>query len=140
MELIHSAVRVSDLERSRKFYVDGLGFEEKWGFEEDGVEHAYVGPETGADVHIFEDSTNDTPINAGSNTDSKIHVDHSICLLVEDGLQELFDDLVDRTGCEVILEPKTVDLGTHRNIITFVKDPDGHAIELIERLEGPPPE
>lgn len=138
MELIHTAFRVTDLDRSLAFYVDGLGFEEKWGFEEDGVEHRYVGPETGSDVHVFEDPSNDDPVDAGGG--DSIHADHSICLLVEEDLHGVFDDLVERTGCRVVLEPKTVDLGTHRNVISFVEDPDGHAVELIERLAGPPPE
>lgn len=138
MELIHTAFRVTDLDRSRAFYLEGLGFQEKWGFEEDGVTHIYVGPETGSDIHLFEDPSNDRPVAAGGS--ETIHVDHSVCLLVEDDLLAVFDSLVEATDCRVILEPKTVDLGTHRNVICFVEDPDGHAIELIERLEGPPPE
>ena len=138
MEVIHTAFRVIDLNRSLAFYVDGLGFEEKWGFEEDGVEHIYVGPEIGSDIHIFKDPSNDEPVAAGGS--DSIHTDHSVCLLVENDLQSLFESVVTKTDCRVILEPKTVDLGTHRNVITFIEDPDGHAIELIERLEGPPPE
>jgi len=137
MELIHTAFRVTDLDRSKEFYLEGLGFEKKWGFEEDGVEHVYLGPETGSDIHIFEDPSNDAPV-AGGGSDT-IHTDQSVCFLVEENLRERFDELVERTSCHVILEPETVDLGTHRNVITFVEDPDGHAIELIERLEGPPP-
>ncbi|WP_121743640.1 VOC family protein [Natronorubrum halophilum] len=138
MEVIHTAFRVTDLDRSKEFYIDGLGFDEKWGFVEDGVEHVYVGPKTGSDIHIFEDPSNDAPVEASSG--NNIHADHSVCLLVDEDLQERFETLVARTNCHVILEPKTIDLGTHRNTITFVADPDGHAIELIERLEGPPPE
>ncbi|WP_232700770.1 VOC family protein [Halobacterium wangiae] len=138
MELIHTAFRVTDLERSKEFYLDGLGFEEKWGFEEDGVEHVYLGPETGSDIHIFEDPSNDEPVTGGGS--DTIHTDHSVCLLVEEDLHGVFEELVERTDCHVILPPKTTPFETHRNVITFVEDPDGHAIELIERLEGPPPE
>lgn len=138
MELVHTAFRVTDLDRSKAFYLDGLGFEEKWGFEEDGVKHIYVGPETGSDIHLFEDPSNTKPVAAGGS--EGIHTDHSVCLLVEEDVHDVFETLVEETGCRVILEPKTVDMETHRNVITFVEDPDGHAIELIERLEGPPPE
>ena len=138
MEVIHTAFRVTDLDRALEFYVDGLGFEEKWGFEEDGVVHRYVGPEEGSDIHVFEDPSNPDPV-AADGSDS-IHTDHSVCLLVEEDLYEVFDRLIEDTECQVMLEPTVTPFETHKNVITFVEDPDGHAIELIERLEGPPPE
>lgn len=138
IELIHAARRVTDLDRAKEFYIEGLGLERRWGFVEDGVEHEYVGDAGVADIHLFYDPENQEPVDAGGG--DTIHTDTSICLLVEEDVETLFGDLVDTTECRVVLEPKEVDYNSHRNIICFVEDPDGHLVELIERLEGPPPD
>ena len=137
IQLVHAARPVSDLDRAREFYVDGLGMEHRWGFEEDGVEHIYVGDEGVADIHLFYDPENDEPIDAGGN--DGINDDTSVCLLVDEDLEGLFEDLGEETNCRVVLAPKEVEFESHRNVICFVEDPDGHLVELIERLEGPPP-
>lgn len=138
IELIHAARRVVDLDAACEFYLDGLGLSQRWGFEEDGVEHVYVGDDGVADIHLFCDPENEDPVAAGGN--DTIHGDTSVCLLVDEDVTGLFEDLVDRTGCRVVLEPTTVSFESHRNVICFVEDPDGHLLELIERLEGPPPD
>lgn len=138
IEVIHVARRVTDLERSKTFYVDALGLTERWGFERNGVEHVYLGDEGVTDIHLYEDSTNQDPVAAGGH--GTIDGDASVCLLVDEDVEGLFESLVEATCCRVVLDPTEVVFESHRNVICFVEDPDGHVIELIERLEGPPPE
>lgn len=137
MEVIHVARRVTDLERSKAFYLDGLGLTERWGFERDGTTHVYVGDEGVADIHLYEDRDNPEPVAAGGS--DTIDADASVCLLVDEDVEGLFESLVESSGCRVVLEPSEITFESHRNVICFIEDPDGHLIELIERLEGPPP-
>ena len=84
------------------------------------------------------DPENEEPVAAGGG--DTIYADTSICLPFEEDVESLLENLVDETGCRVVLERETVAFKSHWNVMCFVEDPDGHPVEFIERLEGPPPD
>lgn len=125
MEVIHTAVWVSDLDATRAFYEDGLGLEQSWQFEgDDGVVNHYVGGDGGAEIQFKYD-----PDDHGGVAHSGI--DH-VAVSVED-TDEAFERIVDETGCAVVREPMTVEAAGAR--AAFVADPDGYVVELVSPLD-----
>lgn len=43
MDVIRTALWVSDIDEARSFFVDGVGLDESWSFTYDGIENVYVG-------------------------------------------------------------------------------------------------
>ena len=124
MDVIHTALWVSDIERTREFYVDALGLRENWSFTgDDGVENVYVGGEHG-ELQFKYDPDADPEIDSGS-------VDH-VAVGVE-STDEAFDRLLEQVDPPVREEPTTMDAIDRR--VAFVEDPDGYVVELVERLE-----
>ena len=123
MDVIHSAIWVSDLEEAREFFVDGLGLEENWSFTLDGIENVYVGGEHG-EIQLRYSSDHEVP-----ETDRE-SFDH-IAVSVDDTDAET-ERMVEETGCTVVAGPKTADAANAR--ISFIEGPDGYVIELVEDL------
>lgn len=123
MDVIHTAIRVSDLEEARAFFVDALGLEEKWSFTLDGVENVYVGGEHG-EIQIRYDPDVDVP-----EVDRET-IDH-LAVSVEDADAET-ERMVEETGCEVVDGPVTVEAAEAR--VAFIEGPDGYVVELVEEL------
>ncbi|MCQ4334282.1 VOC family protein [Natronomonas sp. F2-12] len=121
MDVIHTAIRVSDLEEAREFFVDGLGLEENWSFTLDGVENVYVGGEHG-EIQLRYDPEGDDP---ESNRET---IDH-LAVSVDDADAET-ERMVEETGCEVIKGPLTVEAAGAR--VAFIEGPDGYVVELVE--------
>ncbi|MFB6068607.1 MAG: VOC family protein [Halobacterium sp.] len=124
MDVIHTAIWVSDLERSYEFYVDGLGLEESHRFVLDGVENVYVGGDHGEIQLRYDGADRDVDPDREA-------LDH-VALGVDDVDAE-FERLRDETGCPVVEEPFTVEQAGAR--VAFVEDPAGYVVELVERLE-----
>lgn len=123
MDVIHTAIRVSDLDEARSFFVDALGLDEKWSFTLDGVENVYVGGEHG-EIQLRYDPESEDP-----DPDRKA-LDH-LAVSVTDAEAEM-ERLVEETGCEVVDGPLTVDAADAR--VAFVEGPDGYVVELVEDL------
>lgn len=128
MGVIHTAIWVSDLEATKAFYMDGLGFEHQLDFEwpadgDDSVYNLYVGHDNGAEIQFRYDPERTEAIEPTG-------IDH-IALGVDDVDAE-FDRIVDETGCPVVSEPATVDPAGTR--VAFLEDPDGYVVELVEDL------
>ena len=120
----HLSMSVKDLERSRKFYVDGLGFSERisWGKEPKRT----VLFDTG-DGNYFEISQGDPCQVYGEG------IFRHIALRVNDCRAAL--ELARKAGAVVTVEPKEVTLSSDPPIpirIAFFKGPDGELIELFE--------
>lgn len=121
MDVIHTAVWVSDLEEATEFFVDGLGLEAKRSGVVGGVENVWVGGEAGelqlryADDHEFERTGRDV-------------LDH-VAISVDDVDSEV-DRMVAETGCAVLEEPHDGETSPVR--IAFIEGPDGYAVELVE--------
>jgi lactoylglutathione lyase len=123
MGILHTCLNVSDAERSVEWYTENLGFEESWGFETDDgrTVNRYVADESGVEIQLS-DTEGETPAEPGTLWDH-------LAVEVED-VDETFE-AIDHHG--VIAEPSDQPAAGART--AFVKDPDGHAVELIEPLE-----
>ncbi|WP_247004766.1 VOC family protein [Halosolutus gelatinilyticus] len=124
MDVHHTAIRVSDLDATKEFYEDGLGLEYSYDFHtDDGVHNYYVtGDELGTEIQFTHDP--DAEIDPSG-------ISH-LAIIVEDA-DEVFERLVERTGCPVVREPATIEAANAR--AAFVEDPDGYEVELFSRLE-----
>lgn len=121
MEVIHTAIWVSDMDEAREFYIDALGLEENWSFSFEGIENVYVGREHG-EIQLRYDP--DHPAPAPDRTD----YDH-IGIEVED-TDAVCDRLVEETGCTVLRGPMDVDAADAR--VAFIEAPDGYVLELVQ--------
>jgi len=123
VEVIHTAVWVSDLERTRAFYEDALGLAHTREFESEGVTNFYVGGGDGAEIQFKYDP--------GRGAVDPSGIDH-LALSVDD-VDALLDRLQAETDTEVVDGPRTLDLLDV--YIAFVTDPDGYVVELVEVLD-----
>jgi lactoylglutathione lyase len=122
--LDHTMMRVSDLEQSLSWYESNLEYEEKDRFEGDDFTIVYLGP---ADMHedaaFLELTANEgeTGLELG---DAWGH----IAVRVED-VHDAYYELMDNGVADY--RPPEENPG-----YAFVKDPDGHEIEIVERDFG----
>lgn len=123
MDVIHTAIHVSDLQAAREFFIEGLGLAEKRAGTVDGVENVWIGGDHGA-VQLRYDP------NAEAPAPDRTTIDH-LAVSVDDVDAET-ERMVEETGCAVLDEPRTVDAFDVR--ISFIEGPDGYPIELVETL------
>ena len=124
MDVIHTALNVSDIERTKEFYEGVLGLEHHWDFTHDGTLNYYVGTEDGAELQFKYDESDDSPVEPSG-------IDH-IALGVED-VDATFERVVAESDCPVVLEPTTFEAANRR--AAFVSDPDGYTVEFVARVE-----
>lgn len=123
MDVIHTAIWVSDLEAARSFFVDGLGLEAHSSFTLGGVENVYVGGDHG-ELQLKYDPERPAP------TADRSALDH-VALSVDDVDAE-YERIVASTDCTVLEEPFTIDEAGAR--VAFIAGPDGYVVELVEML------
>jgi lactoylglutathione lyase len=122
MKLVHTNVRVRDIDASLRFY-DALGFERRGRLQFDGSYNVYLGlPGDGDTLELTVNEDRDEPYDLGSGYGH-------VAVTVED-----LDGLLERLG-EQGIEPEKPpyhpgDRSEFR--ICFVQDPDGYRIELID--------
>ena len=123
MDLIHTCLNVADADRSVEFYTEQLGFVESWSFEtEDGsTTNRYVAAENGVELQLSE-TEGETDFEQGTAWDH-------LAVGVED-VDEAFER-IDHYG--VVQEPADNSAAGART--AFLKDPDGHVVELVAPLE-----
>jgi lactoylglutathione lyase len=123
MVILHTCLNVSDVEQSIEWYTENLAFEESWGFETPDGEtvNRYVADENGVELQ-FSDTEGQTPSEEGDLWDH-------LAVKVDD-VDAAFEEIDDHG---VIKEPGDQPAAGART--AFIRDPDGHAIELIEPLE-----
>lgn len=124
MDVIHTALWVSDIERTREFYVDALGLTENWSFTgDDGVENVYIGGDN-AEFQFKYDPVGSPDIDSGTMAHVAVGVEST---------DETVERLVERVDPPIQRPPTTMDdLGLR---VAFVEDPDGYVVELVEELE-----
>lgn len=123
MDVIHTAIWVSDLEEARSFFVDTLGLRELRSHSSNGVENIFVGGDHGA-IQLRTEAGREVPREARSRMD---HIAVSVS-----GIDEKCEEL-EAASCELLREPTTIEgLGVR---IAFVAGPDSYAVELVEQLE-----
>lgn len=122
MEVLHTAIWVSDLAATREFYCDGIGLAHSRDFETDGVRNYFVRGESDAEIQFKYDPEQEGGVAPAG-------VDH-LAVSVDD-VRDAVDRLTEEWNSEVITEP--TELAQTGSTIAFVTDPDGYAVELIER-------
>ncbi len=133
MKILHTMLRVGDLDRSIAFYRDVLGMklisrrdfpEGKFTLAFVGFEERINGKQTGAEIELTHNW--DTSSYELGNAYGHIAIE------VADATAAC--DLVKRRGGKVTREAGPMKHGT--TVIAFVEDPDGYKIEFIQRKAG----
>jgi lactoylglutathione lyase len=128
MKILHTMLRVGNLDRSLKFYTEVLGMRllRRADFPAGKFTLAFVG---------YQDETEGPVIELTHNWDTD-HYDLGtgyghIALAVPDAYAAC--DAIRQRGGNVVREAGPMKGGT--TVIAFVEDPDGYKIELIEKPE-----
>lgn len=126
MRLLHTMIRVGDLERSIGFYTEVLGMKllRKSDYPGGRFTNAFVG---------YDDESKAAVLELTHNWDTKFY-DHGtafghVAIEVEDAYKTC--DEVRRRGGRVVREAGPMKHGT--TVIAFVEDPDGYKIEFVQR-------
>ena len=125
MRLLHTMLRVTDLEKSINFYTQIMGMKLLRRSDNEQYKYtlAFVGYGEESDTTVLELTYN------WGTTDYEMGSAYGhIAIGVED-IYSVCKNIV-RAGGNVTREPGPVKGGT--TVIAFVKDPDGYSIELIE--------
>ncbi|SDY31388.1 VOC family protein [Halopenitus persicus] len=125
--LDHVMIRVEDLEESLEWYQTNFGYEEKGRWEADTFTNVYLGPENGHDDGALLELTYNHDDRTYDMGDAWGHI---AVRVPEDGLQDAYDELL-ANGVEDYRDPESCG-----NRYAFVKDPDGHEIEIVKRDHG----
>ena len=121
--LDHTMIRVADLEESLDWYQSHLEYEEKDRYEGDGFTIVYLGPE---DMHE-EGAMLELTHNEGDEPEVGDAWGHVAVRVPEGELEDYYQQLMDE-GVEDYRDPESCG-GRY----AFVKDPDGHEIEIVQR-------
>jgi len=126
MRILHTMLRVGDLERSLKFYTEVLGMRvlRKHDYPEGRFTLAFVG---------YDEESRSAVIELTHNWDTKAYdigngYGH-IALEVDDAYRACEE--VKKRGGKVTREAGPMKHGT--TVIAFVEDPDGYKIEFIQK-------
>ena len=126
MRILHTMLRVGDLERSLKFYTEVLGMRvlRRKDYPEGKFTLAFVGYGEESDTAVLE-LTHNWGVEKYDLGNAYGH----IALEVPDAYQAC--DEVKKRGGKVSREAGPMKHGT--TVIAFVEDPDGYKIEFIQR-------
>ena len=125
LTLDHTMMRVEDLEASLSWYQDYLDYEEKSRWEADTFTNVFLGPE---DVHE-EGALLELTYNHDGRSYTHGDAWGHIAVRVED-VYDAYEELMD-AGVEDYRDPDSCG-GSY----AFIKDPDGHEVEIVERDHG----
>ncbi len=126
MRILHTMLRVGDLDRSIKFYTEVLGMKllRQKDYPDGKFTLAFVG---------YGDESDNTVIELTYNWDTDsydIGSGYGHIALEVDDVYKATDDIKLRGG-KILRDAGPMNAGT--TIISFVEDPDGYPIELIGR-------
>lgn len=126
MRLLHTMIRVGDLDRSIGFYTEVLGMKllRKSDYPGGRFTNAFVG---------YDDESKAAVLELTHNWDTRSY-DHGtafghVAIEVEDAYKTC--DEVRKRGGKVVREAGPMKHGT--TVIAFVEDPDGYKIEFVQR-------
>ncbi|MEA3152564.1 MAG: lactoylglutathione lyase [Betaproteobacteria bacterium] len=126
MRILHTMIRVVDLQRSIDFYTQVLGMRllRKSDYPNGRFTNAFVG---------YDDESKAAVLELTHNWDTKSYdmgnAFGHVALEVDDAYKAC--DEVRRRGGKVTREPGPMKHGT--TVIAFVEDPDGYKIEFVQR-------
>ncbi len=126
MRMLHTMLRVENLEASLHFYTSLMGMRLLRRSENTEYEYtlAFVGYGDESDSTVLE-----LTYNWGDNSYEKGNAYGHIAIEVDDIYS--FCEQLEAHGADVYRKPGPVKGGT--TVIAFVRDPDGYAIELIQK-------
>jgi lactoylglutathione lyase len=130
MRLLHTMIRVGDLQRSIDFYTEVLGMRllRKSDYPSGRFTNAFVG---------YDDESRAAALELTHNWDTKSYDMGSgfghVAVEVEDAYKACAE--VKKRGGKVSREPGPMKHGT--TVIAFVEDPDGYKIEFVQRKAAP---
>jgi lactoylglutathione lyase len=124
--LDHTMIRVADLEESLAWYREHFDYEEKDRHEGDGFTIVYLGPEGMHEEGAMLELTH----NEGEEPELGDAWGHVAVRVPEGELEDYYGQLMDE-GVEDYRDPESCG-GRY----AFVKDPDGHEIEIVQRESG----
>jgi lactoylglutathione lyase len=119
MDVLHTAIEVTDIETTRAFYEDLLGLEHTRDYEQGGVRNHYVGGESG-EIQFREVASAPSP--AG--------IDH--LAVAADDVDATVERAVEAWDATVERQPQTLERVNRR--LAAITDPDGYTVHLIEEL------
>lgn len=126
MRILHTMIRVGDLERSIRFYTDVLGMTllRRHDYPDGKFTLAFVGygPES-------EQAAIELTYNYGTERYELGNAFGHIALEVDDAVAAC--EAIQKRGGKVVREAGPMKHG--KTVIAFVEDPDGYKIELIQR-------
>jgi len=126
MRMLHTMLRVGDLDRSIAFYTNVMGMKLLRQSENEAYKYtlAFVG---------YGDEANHTVLELTYNWGVEKYQMGGAYGHIAIGVADIYAtcDRIKAAGGEVYREPGPVKGGN--TVIAFVRDPDGYAIELIER-------
>ena len=125
--MLHTMLRVRDLDKSLKFFCDGLGMKvlRKEDYPEGKFTLAFVGYGGEDDHTVLELTYNwdqETPYDLGGGYGH-----------VAIGVPDIYKtcEELEKKGVKIVRPPGPMKHGT--TVIAFLEDPDGYKVELIER-------
>ena len=126
MRMLHTMLRVGDLERSLRFYTEVLGMRQlrRKDYPDGKFTLAFVGYGEESETAVLE-----LTYNWGVNKYEIGNGYGHVAIAVDDAYKACEE--VKRRGGKVTREAGPMKHGT--TVIAFVEDPDGYKIELIER-------
>ena len=124
---IHTCYRILDPARSADFYVNKLGMKKLGEMDLGSATNHFFAMEENASSPMLELTHNHDRTEPYDKGDGYAHVAFTVADL-EGTVASLKEQ-----GVKVTLEPKTLTADGHDYRISFIEDPDGYKIELVQR-------
>jgi lactoylglutathione lyase len=124
---IHTCYRILDSAASEHFYVNRLGMKKVGEMDLGSATNYFFALEEDASEPMLELTHNHDRTEPYDKGDGYAHVAFTV-----DDLEGTVARLKEQ-GVKVTLEPKTLTVDGHDYRISFVEDPDGYKIELVQR-------
>ena len=129
MELLHTMIRVNNLDESLKFYCDALGMKllRKHDFPNGKFTLAFVG---------YGEERDHTVIELTHNWDTSSYDQGTAFGHLAVGVDDIYKmcSALKQKGVKVVREPGPMKFGGPE--IAFIEDPNGYKVELIQHKQG----